>query len=45
MTTLVPLFVIVPQAMLLVPLVSDPLADEPNLLGHRTRVTVVGRRR
>jgi hypothetical protein len=34
------LFVIVPEAVLLIPLVSDPLSDQLNLLGHRATVTV-----
>jgi len=36
----VPLFVIIPEAVLLVPLVSDRLSDQLDLLGHRTKVTV-----
>ena len=36
----VPLLVIVPEVVLLIPLVSDRLSDQLDLLGHRTTVTV-----
>jgi hypothetical protein len=36
-----PLLVIIPEVVLLVPLVSDRLSDQFNLLGHRAMVTIV----